>query len=219
MRSIQSKLLICFFMTILATGCATVQPYDYSAYKRNHPRSILVLPPVNNSPDVNATYSMFSQLTYPLAESGYYIFPAALVDETFKQNGLSTPADIHAVAPAKLQQIFGADAALYVTITNYGTSYTIINSAAVVAANAKLVDLKTGNLLWQGAATASSDEGQSNTGGGLAGLLITAIIMQIANTTMDVSHKVAGVASQRLLFARQPNGILNGPRSPNYGKD
>ena len=219
MHSIQSKLFICLFMTILGTGCATVQPYDYSAYKRHHPRSILVLPPVNDSPDVNATYSMFSQLTYPLAESGYYIFPAALVDETFKQNGLNSPADIHAVAPAKLQQIFGADAALYVTITQYGTSYTIINSAAIVSANAKLVDLKTGNLLWQGSATASSDEGQNNSSGGLAGLLITAIIKQIANNVLDVSHQVAGVASQRLLFARPPNGILNGPRSPNYGKD
>lgn len=219
MRSLRAKLFISVFMTILATGCATVQPYDYSAYKKNHPRSILILPPVNNSPDVNATYSMYSQLTYPLAESGYYIFPAALVDETFKQNGLNSPADIHAVAPAKLQQIFGADAALYVTITKYGTSYTIINSAAVVAANAKLIDLKTGNLLWQGAATASSDEGQSNSGGGLAGLLITAIVTQIANTALDVSHQVAGVASQRLLIARPPNGILNGPRSPNYGKD
>lgn len=219
MRSLRAKLFISVFMTILATGCATVQPYDYSAYKKNHPRSILILPPVNNSPDVNATYSMYSQLTYPLAESGYYIFPAALVDETFKQNGLNSPADIHAVAPAKLLQIFGADAALYVTITKYGTSYTIINSAAVVAAHAKLTDLKTGNLLWQGSASASSDEGQSNSGGGLAGLLITAIVTQIANTALDVSHKVAGVASQRLLLARPPNGILNGPRSPNYGKD
>ncbi len=219
MRIRRSGLFISLLVSILATGCATVQPYDYTTYRQSHPRSILILPPVNNSPDVNATYSVFSQLAYPLAESGYYIFPVALVDETFKQNGLTVPADIHALAPAKLQQIFGADAALYVVITQYGSTYTIINSAAVVTASAKLVDLKNGNLLWQGAATASSEESQGNSNGGLAGLLIAAIVNQIANNIMDASYRVAGVTSQRLLLARQPNGILNGPRSPNYGKD
>ena len=219
MRIIRSGLFISLFLSILATGCATVQPYDYTTYRQSHPRSILVLPPVNNSPDVHATYSLYSQLAYPLAESGYYIFPVALVDETFKQNGLTAPADIHAVAPAKLQQIFGADAALYVVITQYGSTYTIINSAAVVTASAKLIDLKNGNLLWQGSATASSEESQGNSNGGLAGLLITAIVNQIANNITDASYRVAGITSQRLLLARQPNGILNGPRSPNYGKD
>ena len=219
MSSIRIKLFASFMMSILATGCANLQPYDYTAYRQSQPRSILILPPVNNSPDVNATYSVFSQLAYPLAESGYYVFPATLVDETFKQNGLTTPVDIHAVAPAKLQQIFGADAALYVVITQYGSSYSVIKSAAVVTASAKLIDLKNGNLLWQGAATASSEESQGNSGGGLAGLLISAIVYQIANNLTDASYKVAGITSQRLLFARQPNGVLNGPRSPNYGKD
>jgi hypothetical protein len=34
----------------------------------------------------------------------------------------------------------------------------------------------------------------------------------------DASHPVAGIASQRLLTAR-PDGMLYGPRSPQYGKD
>ena len=88
-----------------------------------------------------------------------------------------------------------------------------------MTASAKLIDLKNGNLLWQGSATASSEESQGNSGGGLAGLLISAIVNQIANNLTDASHKVAGITGQRLLFARQPNGVLNGPRSPNYGKD
>lgn len=219
MRSMRSKFVISLTVVLLATGCTTVPPYDYTAYKQSRPRSILILPPVNNSPDVNATYSVFSQLSYPLAESGYYVFPAALVDETFKQNGLTATADIHAVAPAKLLEIFGADAALYVTITKYGSTYAVISSAVVVSANAKLVDLKTGALLWQGSATASNEEGQNNSNGGIAGLLITAIVKQIANNVMEASHTVAGITSQRLLRARPPNGVLHGPRSPDYGKD
>jgi hypothetical protein len=52
---------------LLATGCATPTPYDYSAFKQSRPTSILVLPPLNISPDVAATYSMLEQVTLPLA--------------------------------------------------------------------------------------------------------------------------------------------------------
>lgn len=215
------KLLFLVCLVGVVAGCAstTTQPYDYTAYRQHLPRSILVLPPVNNSPDVSATYSVLSHLTYPLAESGYYVFPVALVDETFKQNGLTVAADIHAVPLTKLRDIFGADAALYVTITEYGAVYTVLNSAAVVTATAKLVDLKTGTLLWQGAASASSAENQGSSNHGLAGMLISALIHQIANNVTDASHQVAGVTSRRLLFARQPDGMLHGPRSPAFGKD
>jgi hypothetical protein len=81
------------------SGCASqVKQMDYSAFKASHPKSILVLPPVNNSPDVNATFSMLSQTTYPLAEAGYYVMPVTLVTETFYQNGLSTCPCRHAPA-------------------------------------------------------------------------------------------------------------------------
>ncbi len=214
-RLLKRLFLLC--TAVLATGCATQKPYDYSAFKQSRPRSILVLPPLNNSPDVNATYSVLSQVTYPLAESGYYVLPVALVDETFRQNGLTVPGDIHVVAPAKLREIFGADAALYITVEKYGVTYMVFDSAAIVTASARLVDLKTGALLWQGSATASNSENNNNSGG-LAGMLITAVIKQIANSVTDASHKVAGVTSQRLLGAR-PNGMLHGSRSPAYGQD
>lgn len=202
----------------LISGCATQKPYDYAAFKQSRPKSVVILPPLNSSPEVGATYSMLSQMTYPLAESGYYVLPVAVVDETFKENGLTAPGDIHAVAPNKLRDIFGADAALYVDIKKYGTSYMVIASDTVVAATAKLVDLKTGKTLWEGAATASSNEGQNNSGG-LIGMLVKAVIDQIANTLSERSHQIAGLTSQRLLTAGRQNGMLYGPRSPKYGTD
>lgn len=202
------------------TGCANrAAKFDYTALREAKPLSLLVLPPVNDSTDVNATPSMLAQVTYPLAESGYYVMPVTLVSETFRQNGLNNAAEMHAVTPVKLREIFGADAALYINIKRYGTVYTVLDSAAVVAAEAKLVDLRTGTTLWTGAASASSAESNNNSGGGLAGLLVAAIVKQIINSTTDVSHQVAGTASLRLLSAGHPNGLLYGPRSPMFGKD
>lgn len=212
------KLVACLSALMLATGCATPKKYDYTALKESRPRSILVLPPLNESPDVNATYSMLSQVSYPLAEAGYYVLPVTLANETFKQNGLSNAAEIHGVSANKLKEIFGADAALYITINKYGTTYMIIDSVTEVTANAKLVDLKTGKVLWTGLASASSSE-SSNSGGGLIAVLVTAAIKQIANSVMDAGYPIAGITSNRLLSAGRPSGLLYGPRSAHYEKD
>ena len=191
------KLCIGLWVVAVVAGCAPQKTIDYSAFKQSRPSSIVVLPPLNESPDVKATYSMLSQITYPLAEAGYYVMPVALVDETFRHNGLTTPNDIHQVAPAKLREIFGADAALYISVIKYGTSYIVISSQTVVTATAKLVDLKTGTTLWTGTATASSDEGNNNSGGGLVGMLITAAVKQIINSSTDASHPIAGITRDR----------------------
>ena len=220
MKSMQwcKRLALLATLGVLA-GCATKPPYDYTAFKESRPRSILVLPPVNNSPEVVASNSVLSHATRPLAESGYYVLPVTLVAETFKENGMTQPSDMHATPADKLVKIFGADAALYITVQKYGTVYQVVNSASIVSAEAKLVDLKNGKLLWKGAASASSEEGNNQQQGGLAVLLISAIVKQVIATTMDQSQVVAGTTTNRLLAAGQPNGLLYGPRSPHYGKD
>ena len=204
---------------VLVTGCATPPSYDYTAFQRNRPTSIVILPPVNDSTSVEAGYSLMSTMTYPLAESGYYVLPVALVDETFKQNGLSNAADIESVSPKKLREIFGADAALYTHVKQYGTSYQLINSVTTVTAEAKLVDLRTGDLLWEGKGTAAYNPGAGGSGDPLV-ILVSAVVNQILSTTVvDRSHDVAGMASINLLSAGRPAGMLYGPRSPNYQKE
>lgn len=212
------KLALCLVPAMLAVGCASNKQaaYDYTAFKAAKPRSIVVLPPVNDSPEVNAGNSVYAQVTYPLAEAGYYVLPVAVVSETFKQNGLVNANDIQGVEAKKLSEIFGADAALYMSISKYGSTYTVIDSVTVVSVSAKLVDLKTGTLLWEGAASASSNEGNNNGGGGPLGALVGALVKQIINSTTDASHPIAGVANGRLLSAGTPNGLLYGPRSERY---
>ncbi len=215
------KLVVSVLAVAVLSGCASKPPvpYDYTEFKLSNPKSILVLPPVNGTPDVRAAYSMLAQVTFPLAESGYYVFPVSLVDETLKENGVTQAEDAHQLPTAKLREIFGADAALYIKMTRYGTTYQVLDSNTTVSAEARLVDLKTDKTLWTGRASASTAEQQSQQQGGLAVLLVTAIIKQIVGTVTDQGHPMAGVTSQRLLTAGRFQGLLHGPRSPNYGKD
>lgn len=202
---------------VLLAGCAANNRYDYGAFRESKPRSILVLPPANTSPDTRASYSMMATVTRPLAESGYYVFPVALVDQTFRENGMTDPAEMHEAPPAKLAEVFGADAALYITVNEYGAKYVLFDSQVIVSASAKLIDLRNGKLLWEGKASASNAEGGNNSGGGIVGLLISALIRQVTNSLGDQVYPVARMTSFRLLSARQ-GGLLPGPRSPDYQK-
>jgi hypothetical protein len=162
---------------------------------------------------------MLSQVTLPLAESGYYVLPVSLVDETLKENGITQAQDAHDLPSAKLREIFGADAALFITMTRYGTVYKVIDSQATVSAEARLVDLKTDNVLWTGKATASTAEQQNRNQGSAAVMLVSAIVKQIVGTITDQSHPLAGLTSQRLLRAGRRDGLLYGPRSPRYKQE
>ena len=200
-------------------ACTTtpIEQADPVPYRGNLPRSILVMPPVNLSPDVEAPLTFLATSTYPLAESGYYVIPVALSDLTFKQNGVTIAEEAHAIDPARLRGIFGADAALYITITRFGAVYYILNSVVEAAATARLIDLRDGQEIWSGRVSVS--EGSNQSSGNLINALLGAAIEQIANTLSDRSYNVGRRANYQLLFSGRKDGIPYGPRSPNYGNN
>ena len=119
-------------------GCANRPPaHDYSAFLKSRPATWLVMPPVNESPDVKATPSVWSHATQPLAEAGYCVLPVTLVDETFRQNGIFSANDAQDIPVAKLREFFGADAAVYIKVKKYGTSYNVILSESQVEVKAR----------------------------------------------------------------------------------
>lgn len=202
----------------LMTGCATTTPYDYSTFEEHKPRSILVFPPLNQSLEVGAPYVYLSRVTQPLAERGYYVFPVAVVDQLMKENGLPSSAEMHDVPLAKIKEIINPDAVLYITIDDWGQKYELISSTAMVKVSGKLIDVDTGALLWEGHAEAirQSDDG----GGGLAGMLVSAVITQIIGKNFDQTPALAQMASYQL-FHTKDQGLLEGPyreESTNLGQ-
>jgi hypothetical protein len=205
-------------VALFATGCASVPqpaPYDYTAFKQSNPASILVLPPTHSTPNIRASDSVWAQVTFPLAESGFYVLPVTLVAESLRQNGVTLADEAHQIPLDKLREVFGADAVLYLNVTEYGTVYRVVASETSVSVQARLLDGLTGELLWEGAARASSAE-QQNQEQGLVSMLITAAANQIISSVRDDSHPMAGLATRRLLSAGQGRSILFGPRSPNH---
>ena len=192
---------------LLTVGCAPKEPKDYSLFRENMPTSILVLPPTNQSVEVNGGYSVMSTVTVPLASAGYYVFPVGVVDNYFKENGVQTAAEMHDVPLDKLQEVFGADAVLYLDVNQYGQDYNIVSSSSEVDVDARLVDAASGQTLWEGRGAATETSGDG--GGGLLGILVTAAVAQAVGTTVDASHGLAVKANQNMILGR--DGLLLGP--------
>lgn len=190
------------------TGCAT-KPYDYTNFRAHPPRSVLVLPPINESTDTRGTYGYLSTVTKPLAEMGYYVYPVAVVDQFMKENGLPTAGEMHQVPLEKIRDVFGADAVLYITLKQYGSKYQIITSTTIVTAEGKLVDVKTGLTLWEGTANVQ----QSSSSGNPIADLVVAAVDQVINSSTDQAHEMSGQVNIQMLTTKD-HGVLYGPYFP-----
>ena len=199
-------------LLLILGGCTTLQPYDYSNYNAHPPRSILVLPPLNESTAVEGTYSYLSTVTQPLAELGYYVFPVAVIDQYLKANGMPTAGEMHQIPLARIAEIIGADAVLYVDLKQYGSKFQVVSSNAVVTVTAKLVDTRTATVLWAGSATAQNNSNSGNSGSFLAQLLAAAIVQAISSKA-DVSHGVCRLANAQL-FESEGRALPYGPYNP-----
>ncbi len=211
MRRSLAALVLCA-VAVWLSACAAKQ--DYALYRSRMPRSILILPPLNSTTTVEASYIFLSTVSRPLAERGYYVFPVAVIDAYMKENGLPSPDEMNGVSLKKIKEVFGADAVLYFTIEDWGQKYYVISSNTVVRASARLVDVESGETLWTGKAVGvRSSQG---IGGGAAGLIInlaTALITQIASSPQQ-TYEVSRLATTLMAI-----GLLRGPRDPEYAND
>ena len=203
------------FLLVFITGCATTTPFDYSSFRNHRPRSILVLPPLNQTTDVNAPYIYLSTITRPLAECGYYVFPVAVVDAYMKENGLPSSEEMHGVALDKIRNIIGADAVLYVTIEEWGQKYIVIQSVTTIKATAKLIDTASGTVIWQGTQAVSKGSGG---GGDPIAILVAAAVTQVMNSMIDFTHDLSRVANHTMIYDVN-KGFLAGPYLPPQQND
>jgi len=208
------KFLILFIL-LLSSACAPVPPRDFSSYRAHMPRSILVLPPLNQSTDVNAPYIYLSTISRPLADRGYYVYPVAVIDAFMKENGLPSAYEMHNVPLKKLDEVFDADAVLYVSIEEWGQKYIILSSSTIVQAQASLVDVESGITIWNGKLYAVES---SSGGGGLLGMVITAAVDQIVDSLMDKTYELSRRANYTMVFDDE-DGMLLGFYHPEKATD
>lgn len=201
---------------LMMTGCApkmVTKGDEFSGMYEERPQSILVLPPINESTDVEAKPYYMTTVEMPFALSGYYVFPVELVSEIMKQQGVYDTELLYSVPHNKFREYFGADAVLYTRIKKWDVSYMVIASSLTVSIESEIVSTKTSEKLWKYNGTVVVDLSGGNQGGGIAGLIASAIVTAV-NTAAADYVKYAHVANAKLV-----SSLPAGPYSERYLKD
>ena len=203
---------------LVLTGCATQGPArkDYAALRSENPHSILVVPAVNRSVEVDAPDYLLTTISKPLAERGYYVFPVHLVKRLMEDDGLGDADMVHAGDPQVLGKMFGADAILYVSIERWDAQYVVFSTAVTVELNYQLKSASSGQLLWENRQKLVYQP-QNNSGGGLAGLIAQAISAAITKAAPNYMP-LARQATRQAIYVRG-QGLPAGPYDAQYQKD
>jgi hypothetical protein len=214
---------------IALAGCVKHEPYDYTAFKEENPRSVLVVPVMNNSPEVGADDYFLATISVPVAERGFYVFPVNLTRALLADAGLSDPGLVHEADPVKVAKLFGADSILFIKINNWEAQYLLLTTQVTVGFEYLLVSGKSGRTLWESSRTLVYTPDTVSTGNIIADVAVMAIqaaATKIAPNYIPLARQanwqaIAAVDTQTGQPMRNMglHPFLYGPRHPLYKSD
>jgi hypothetical protein len=150
-RSSASLAVASAVLLLTLAGCATapIPQANFPALHAEAPRSILIVPALNNTVDVRAPDFFVSTVSRPFAERGYYVFPAHMVKRLLEDDGLSDAGLVHSADTRRLGKLFGCDAALFVQIQRWDSRYVVLATTTTVSFDYTIKSCKTGTVLWK----------------------------------------------------------------------
>lgn len=191
------------------SGCVTPpDPVDFSAFHSANPRSILIVPSVNNTLDVDAPDYLLTTLPKPLAEKGYYVFPVNTTKFVLQQEGFYEGEQIHQQPPELLAQLFGADAVLFVTINRWDAQYAVLSTTVTVEFDYRMV-ARDGTEIWTATQAMSYTPDGGNSGNPLADLIAAAVSAAITRAAPNYLPLTRQANEQ--VFVRGHTAIPDGP--------
>lgn len=203
---------------LVASGCATVPKKDLTAFKSENPRSILVIPVVNKTVEVNAADYFLSTLSIPIAERGYYVFPVDVVKHLLEDDGLADSAMVHSADTMKLCNLFGSDSVLYVSIEEWDAKYLVLTTQVTVAFDYTIKGCKTGDVLWNHKQKWVYAPQTQSSGSPLVDLVAMAINAAVTKAAPNYMPLARQANAMTLKYPDGP-GIPAGPYHAEYMKD
>ena len=174
------SLLLPLLVALSLGACATApSAYNYANFRSEAPHSILVVPALNNTANVTAPDWFLSTISEPIAQRGYYVFPANMVRGVLNDNGLSNAGLVHHVDARRLKNIFGCNTVLFISINKWNSKYMILSTSTEVQFEYVLKSCKTNAVLWRNSQDIVYSPQSSSGGNPLAALIAQAIIAAI----------------------------------------
>lgn len=205
--------LLIIFCSWLLVSCETMNHTRAELYPKMYeekPMTLLVMPPINNSNNVEAKDLLYTSISQPLAEAGYYVISPHLAMEIFKAESAYDAENFIDQNVGVFGKVFGADAVIFSVIDvwkkkGFGIETKLTYIVKSTHSNEVLFD-RTCDLYLD-----LSDN--NNYGGGLIGALANLAVSAI-NTALT-EHIIAARKCNEFIF----NDIPQGKYRAEYLKD
>jgi len=117
------RIITILSLTALAVSCGTISKAtrgtQYAKMYEEKPVTILVMPPINNTTNVEAKEYLYTSITRPLAEAGYYVISPLLGLDILKAES-AYDAELFAEGSlAPFEKFFGCDAVVFCEINDW----------------------------------------------------------------------------------------------------
>lgn len=198
-------ILLLLFSSCGITSKLTQAERAPAFYTENPPVSILVMPPINQTTNVEAKDFFYYTMNQCLGDSGYYVFPPLLSMQTL-QNESAYDSELFIngdIAP--FGGLFGADMLLFTTITKW-YKHPIL-SRIDIEIKYELRTTKDNATVWHQNTQYSYKLTANMAGGGLIGLA-SFLIQKIANsvTTAITDYALVAWNCNKTSFINVPYG-------------
>jgi len=185
MKKIYVIIVLLFFVF---TSCKTTSPVAKStAYRglyEEKPLSVLIMPPINRSVNVEAKEYFHSTLYTPFANVGYYVIPPFLSMEILKKES-AFDSELFIDSPLnKFGEIFGADMALFTIIHKWNKSS--LASRVTVDVEYIIKSTKTNEILYSRRGEVEYNTSVST--GDIFGNIVGSLINTAATKFVDVAR-------------------------------
>lgn len=200
--------MACVFMSSCTTTSYTRAGLYPKMYEEK-PLSILVMPPINNTTNVEAKDLLYTSISHPLIEAGYYVVSPHIAMEFLKAESAYDSERFIDGDMSIFGKIFGADAVVFSVVDRW----TKVGLGIQTKIKYIVKSTKTNEILFERTCDLYLDL-QVNSGTGTAlGALMDLAASAIMTATTD--HIVAARKCNKYIFTDIPRGKYN----PNYGLD
>lgn len=192
-----------------STSNLTTRQEQYPKMYEEKPLTLLVMPPVNNTANVEAKELLYTSISKPLAEAGYYVISPLLAMDVLKSES-AYDAEMFVDAPLeKFGKYFGADAVIFSQIDKWTKSgFGVDTSIRYFIRSAK-----TGEILFDRKCDLHLDLSRNSGSSSLLGILADLAVSAI--NTAATEHIVAARMANRYIFGDIPRGKYDSM----YGSD
>lgn len=208
-------ILYSLFIIIGLSNCAPTSTIPkstaYSGVYSEKPLTLLIMPPINKSNNVEAKEFFHSTLNRPISNAGYYVIPPFLSMEILKRES-AFDSELFVDSPlAKFREVFGADMVLFTIINKWEKSG--IAAKVYVEVEYVIKSSKSNDIIFQRKGSVTYDASINSGNNGLAGLLIDLAASAI-NTAATKYVDVAKACNSFTL-----KDLPAGSYSPTFGLD